>query len=143
MAFALAGLVLAVPAALLPFITVEKLGNVRTGNFVDGVFQLHAHGMPFLAVWVFICGSLAPILLLIALLANRRHVRKARSLGEALAHWTMPEVYVLAVFVSLMRLGKVVDVEINAGFWSYTAMSIALLLSWRSFRLQPPVPSAS
>lgn len=138
LAFAFAGLAFAVPAALLPFITVEKFRNVRTGNFFDSVFQLHAHGMPFLAIWVLICAGLAPFLLIAALIVGHRHPLHARSLGHALAHWTMPEVYVLAVFVSLMRLGSIVNVEINTGFWSYTAMSFALLAAWRAFRLQPP-----
>ncbi len=142
-AFALAGLAFAAPAAWVPFITVEKLGNVRTGNFIDGVIQLNAHDMPFLAAWVLICGGIAPLLLLGSLLISRRHPLPAKRLGDALVHWSMPEVYVLAVFVALTRLGSIVEVETNAGFWSYCAMSVALLLAWRAFRLQPPPePSA-
>ncbi len=134
--FALAGIAFAVPAALLPFITVEKFGNMRTGDFLAGVFALDQHGMPLLAVWVLICGGLTPLLLLTGLALGWRNPASLRWMGGAFGDWAMPDVYVLAVFVALTRLGSIVDVELNAGFWSYTAMSFALLLAWRTHRLQ-------
>jgi paraquat-inducible protein A len=141
-ALAWAGLALAVPAGLLPFITVEKLGNLRTGDFLGSVSGLADRGMPVLALWVLVCGGLAPLLLLGALLMGHRHPEETRRMGHALAHWAMPEVFVLAVFVSLTRLGSIVSAEINAGFVCYAAMALALLLAWRAFRLQPqPAPA--
>lgn len=137
-AFALAGVIFAVPAALLPFITVEKFGNVRVGDFLSSVHHLHEHGMPFLAIWVLVCGGLAPLALLVALLFSNHHAGRVRRAGETLSHWSMSEVYVLGVFIALTRLGSIVEVELNAGFWCYTAMSLALLSAWHAFRLQPP-----
>jgi paraquat-inducible protein A len=135
-AFALTGLVFAVPAALLPFITVEKLGNARSGDFLASVSALASHGMPTLAVWVLICGGLTPLLLLTVLVfARGRFSRPAILAGRALAVWAMPEVFVLAVFVALTRLNSIVDVDLNAGFWSYVALSCATLLAWRTHRL--------
>ena len=75
---------------------------------------------------------------LTALIFSRRAPERTHRIGHALAHWAMPEVYVLGTLVALTRLGSLVEVEINAGFWSYVAMSIALLLAWRAFRLQMP-----
>lgn len=138
-AFALSGLAFAVPAALLPFITVEKFGNLRTGDFLASVFALEQHGMPLVAVWVLICGGLTPLLLLAGLALGRRSPASLRWIGDAFGDWAMPDVYVLAVFIALTRLGSIVDVELNAGFWSYTAMSFALLLAWRTHRLQSNV----
>lgn len=137
-AFALTGLVFAVPAAFLPFMTVEKFGNVRSGNFLTSVSRLDDQGMPLLAIWVLVCGGLTPLFLLCALAFSRGASERTHRLGHVLAHWAMPEVYVLGTLVALTRLGSLVEVEINAGFWSYVATSIALLLSWRAFRLQLP-----
>lgn len=137
-AFALAGVIFAVPAALLPFITVEKFGNVRVGDFLSSVRRLHEHDMSLLAVWVLACGGLAPLVLLVALLFSHHHAGRVRRAGETLSHWSMPEVYVLGVFIALTRLGSIVEVELNAGFWCYAAMSLALLSAWHAFRLQPP-----
>lgn len=135
-ALAVAGLIFAAPAALLPFMTIEKYGGARSGNFLTGVASLNENGMPFLAVWVLVCGGFAPILLLAGLAASRRYPDHAQRWGRVLAHWAMPEVYVLAVLVALTRLGRIVQVELNAGLWCYTAMSLALLVAWQAFRLR-------
>lgn len=140
-ALALTGLIFAVPAALLPFMTIEKIGSARSGNFLTGVASLNENGMPLLAVWVLVCGGLAPLLLLAALAAGRHYPDHAQRWGRVLAHWAMPEVYVLAVLVALTRLGRIVQVELNAGLWCYTAMSLALLAAWQAFRLSLPQSS--
>ena len=140
-ALALTGLIFAAPAALLPFMTIEKLGSARSGNFLTGVASLNENGMPFLAVWILVCGGLAPLLLLAALAVSRHYPDHAQRWGRVLAHWAMPEVYVLAVLVALTRLGRIVHVEVNAGLWCYTAMSLALLAAWQAFRLRLPESS--
>ena len=140
-ALALTGLILAAPAALLPFMTIEKFGSARSGNFLTGVASLNENGMPFLAVWVLVCGGFAPLLLLAAIAAGRHYPDHAQRWGRVLAHWAMPEVYVLAVLVALTRLGRIVQVEVNAGLWCYTAMSLALLAAWQAFRLSLPQSS--
>lgn len=150
LAFAVTGLILAVPALSLPFITVAKFGNVRVNLLSSGSGALWDDGMGVLAVWVFICSALGPVLLfatMIALLAGRTRegfapVRLHRAL-HALEHWAMPEVYVLAVLVALFKLGTLVNVFIEPGFWCYTAMSIVLLLAWRSFEFETTTRGAA
>jgi paraquat-inducible protein A len=145
--FTLTGLILAVPALLLPFITAGKFGQERGGLLLTGVEGLWDNGMPVLAIWVLLCGAVAPILLL-AILAwglLRRRLNGAQRSSEllsgtahAMSYWAIPEVHVLAVLVSLMKLGSVVDVRIGAGFWCYIGMSVSLLLAWRGFMLKAP-----
>ena len=110
---------------------------------MSGVNSLHAYGMPLVAIWVLLCGALVPLALLGALAIGRPHGFLLK-MEAALAHWAMPEVYVLAVLVALTRLGTLVDVELNAGFWSYLAMSVFLMIASRAQRLNPastPLPS--
>lgn len=146
LAFAVTGAALAIPAALLPFITVDKLGREHTGLLTTGAVALWNDDMRLLAIWVVLCGLAAPALLLGTLgwvLARAR----ARSqepvaagawlrLVHAVEHWAMPEVHVLAVLVALIKLGSLVNVHIGPGFWCYIAMSAALLVAWRSFDLE-------
>jgi paraquat-inducible protein A len=145
LAFAVTGAALAFPATLLPFITVDKLGREHTGFLATGAIALWEAGMRLLGVWVALCGVAAPALLLGALvwgLARARFGRQAppggawRRLIHALEHWAMPEVHVLAVLVALIKLGSLVNVHIGPGFWCYVAMSVALLVGWRSFDLE-------
>jgi paraquat-inducible protein A len=140
-------LILAIPALFLPFITAGKFGQERGGLLFSGVEGLWDHGMRLLAVWVLLCGAVAPIALLgilaaLLLPARRRFMEKSSQFlmraAHAVAYWAIPEVQVLAVLVALMKLGSVVNVTIGPGFWFYSGMSISLILAWRSFTLSPP-----
>lgn len=106
LACALGGLLLAVPATLLPFVTVSKLANERVGLLFTGISALWEQGMRLLAVWVLICGTIVPWLLLGTLATLLLPARLGRTppaprllsaTVRALEHWLMPEVQVLAV----------------------------------------------
>jgi len=142
LAFTVAGLLLAAPAALLPFITAGKLGDTQTGRVFTGVGGLWRNGMHLLAVWVLLCGTVVPAALLTVLAGLLLPARFGRApfqprlllrAARALSDWAMPEVQVLAVLVALMKLGNLVDLTIGPGFWFYCAATFACLFAWRSF----------
>jgi paraquat-inducible protein A len=149
LACGVAGLILAVPAGLLPFVTVSKLANERTGHLLTGVGTLWEDGMRLLAVWVAACGALAPLLLLgtlVGLLAPTRFgwepvaPRSLALAARAVEHWAMPEVQVLAVLVAMVKLHTLVGVHIGPGFWCYAALSFVTLAGWRSYELDSAAP---
>jgi paraquat-inducible protein A len=138
--FSVTGLILAVPACLLPFMGAGKLGDQRTSILFTGVGALWSDGMRSLALLVLFCGGVVPILLLsslVILLAPGRFYflmfakAELSRLSSFLERWAIPEVQVLAVLVALMKLGSQVHVTIGAGFWCYCAMSLSLLLALR------------
>lgn len=140
--FSITGLILALPAALLPFVNAGKLGDVRVSHLFTGVGALWNNGMRTLAVLVFLCGALLPVALLgtMALLHVPAHLRgRAANIRllprtiRVLEHWAFPEVQVLAVLVALMKLGDLVDLAVGPGFWCYCAMAVCLVLAQRSF----------
>lgn len=145
LAFGLAGLLLAPPAVLLPFVIVHKFGAQQVTWLFSGVGEMWNQGMHWLGLWVIVCGIVAPTLLLGTLLmllargpdsswlAQRPFWRAVRALEK----WAMPEVQVLAVLVAFTKLGSVVDVSLGGGFWCYAAMSLSFLFAWRSFELDP------
>lgn len=144
--FAITGLILAAPAALLPFVTAGKVGAVRLSVLFTGVEGLWGGGMRSLAVLVILCGGLLPVALLAILGAVHAPSRlglSEASLGQLirtarfLEHWAIPEVQVLAVLVALTKLGSVVDVTVGPGFWCYSAMALSLLLSQHSLTMDP------
>jgi paraquat-inducible protein A len=149
--FSITGLILALPAALLTFVSAGKLGAERLSLLFTGVGSLWDGGMRALAVLVLLCGGLIPLALLATLAAVHAPARlgwpKARfeplfRAAKVLEHWALPEVQVLAVLVALMKLGSVVDVTIGPGFWCYCAMALSLLIAQHSFDFDSAAPRA-
>jgi paraquat-inducible protein A len=155
MAFALSGLFLALPALLLPFVTLQQFGHVRTTHLTVGFTGLWSHGLSSLGAWVLLCGALAPLALLLLIVvilstegrqAWEKWNGRLRRLAEAVQYWAMPEVQVLGIMVAFLKLGSVVTVKVGPGLWCYGAASLCLLIAWRRFTLQPaanraePVP---
>jgi paraquat-inducible protein A len=142
LAWALTGLILWVPANLLPIVSVSQLGTTHHSLLFTGATALWREGMPWIAVLVTLCGIVAPLLLLLALLFLLVPItlsRPSARLGlvvrwlHALELWSIPEVYLLAVLVAFIKLGDVVHAEPAAGLGCHVAMSLALLIAWRRF----------
>jgi paraquat-inducible protein A len=142
LAFAVSGLILGVPACLLPFISAGKFGDERVSLLFTGVGALWDNGMRAIAMLVLLCGGLMPMGLLMAMaviLAPERFKRFAGdtdgflTMAGLFERWAIPEVQVLAVLVALLKLGSVVNVALGPGFWCYCGMALALLCATRSF----------
>lgn len=147
--FSLTGLILAVPATLLPFVGAGKLGNERMSYLFTGIGALWGGGMQGVAVLVFLLGGLLPIALLCILAClhapgvfglredGAAHLYRA---ARTLEHWAIPEVQVLAVLVAIMKLGNIVEVTVGPAFWCYCAMALSLILAQQSFNFESPSP---
>ena len=144
--FSLTGLLLAIPALLLPFVTLEKFGRERITILTVGFEGFWSHGFESMGVWVLLCGTLAPfclLTLLVAVLLTDRMSQlhewntRLRRWTHGVEYWAMPEVQVLGVMVAFFKLGSIVDVVVGPGLWCYSAASLFTLLAWRRFNLQP------
>lgn len=142
LAWVLTGLILWVPANLLPTVVLSQLGNTRESLLITGTRSLWNQGMPEVAGLVMLCGIMAPLLLLLALTAVLLPIALGRPFApvrfllrwvHVLELWSIPEVYLLAVLVAFLKLGDIVDAEPSAGLWCYAAMTVALLVAWRRF----------
>ena len=136
------GLIMALPASLLPFVTAGKLGAERVSFLFTGVGALWESGMRALGGLVLLAGGALPVALLTAigllhlnarcpaLLRERPAILRSASFLQESA---IPEVQVLAVLVALVKLGSLVSVTLGPGFWCYCAMSLCLLAVERSY----------
>jgi paraquat-inducible protein A len=142
LAWVITALILWVPANLLPIVGVSQLGNTHESLMITGAIKLWTQDMAWVAVLVIICGILAPLVLLLSLLATLLPIALGRPTAQlsvvigwlrTFQLWSIPEVYLLAVAVSFIKLGSLVRAEPAAGLWCYSAMSLALLIAWRRF----------
>jgi paraquat-inducible protein A len=145
LALALTALILAVPAALMPFVTLARFGNVRISHLLSGSEQLWRFHMSSLSIWVLFCGVVAPLLeitfLALILTWWRRdaadHSNPWVKAAHQLQHWAMPEIHVLAVLVSFFKIGSMAQTTTGPGFYCYAAAALAMLAAWQTYTLEP------
>jgi len=144
--FALTGLILFVPAVLLPLVGADELGNRRVSLLLTGVGALWGGGMHWLSFLVLFCGAVLPAALFVALIGlygppglSRRWIGRPAlvQVAKTLGTWAYPEVQVLAVVVGVIKLHSLAQLEIGPGFWCYCGMTGSLWLARRDFEFTP------
>jgi paraquat-inducible protein A len=147
LAFAIAATVLLVMANSFPFLQLKAGGLEKVMTLPRSAVELYDDGYASLAVLVLgpIVGIPALMLAtLLALLLPLRRSRPARWLVSAakvlflLSPWSMAEVFVIGVLVSLVKIGAMATVVIGISFWAYVGFAIcftACLASLDRFEL--------
>jgi paraquat-inducible protein A len=116
-------LLVLIPAVLLPFMSIVKLGRMDTYSLVGGIRQLAADDQWLLVAIIFVFSLVFPIAkLLFILVATSSLVRipwKTRTLLHDMAthtaKYSMLDVFVIAVLVVVIKLAKTTEVHIRSG----------------------------
>jgi paraquat-inducible protein A len=137
-AFSLTALIFYLPANLFPFMTVELYGNRNSATIWGGIVDLANSGSWFIAIVVFLASLLIPLLKLLILfyLAFTAHRKKHPAFKtklyhfvEAIGRWSMLDIFLLAVLVALMKLGKFTTVEPEIGSGLFLLVVIFTMLA--------------
>lgn len=140
--FSLASLILYFPSNLYPIITAEYHGLHSETTIAQGIRGLWHHQQYFIAGLVFCTSLLSPALKIIGLLfislsLNWTRWRRARTwvyqLIRVIDPWNMLEVFLLAIAVSMIEMGRVATVHPGRGVFSFTAVVALTLLATLSF----------
>jgi paraquat-inducible protein A len=145
-AFLIAAAILYVPANLLTVMRTDSLFGSEDHTILGGVVELWNDGSWDLAAIVFIASIVVPILkmLVLAVLAItvqrhshwRRHERaRLYRMLDAVGHWSMLDVYVVALLVGLVRFRGIAEVLPGPGIAAFGAVVVLTLLS--SLSLDP------
>jgi paraquat-inducible protein A len=133
LAFAMAAGVLLVMANSFPFLALEAKGLEKVMTLPRTAVELYEDGYATLAVLVLgpIVGIPALMLgALVALLVPLRRGRPAPWLVPAgrllflLNPWSMVEVFVIGVLVSLVKIGAMATVVMGISFWAYVGFAL-------------------
>lgn len=142
--FSLAALLLYAPANLFPVLRMEFHG-IRTENTVwDGCVTLFLEGQWFIAGVVFAASIVIPFLKLASLLflvtttkynlgVGKRMRTRLHSAIEFVGPWAMLDVFLLAILVSLVKLGRIATVLPGPGVLAFASVVILTILASASF----------
>ncbi len=143
-ALAMACLVLFLVANLSHFMSFSLHGRVQEAHILTGVLELYRGGLMGLALLVFLTSFLAPLMNILLLLALAgpiyfgkapRYLPVAFRLYEGLCPWAMVSVYLLGVFVAIVKLADLASTPIGLGF--YALIALMLLMTATQARFDP------
>jgi paraquat-inducible protein A len=143
-AFALAALMFYWPANVYPILRMDLYGVHSDNTVFEGAMSLFEHGERMVAVIVFLASLVIPALKLLGLLylvtstyfrsPRRRLTRTWVHRGiDAIGPWAMLDVFLLAILVSLVKLGQLATVLPGRGLAAFTAVVVLTILATASF----------
>lgn len=119
-AAALGALILYFPAILLPILEIEKLGHHHQASLLGGTIDLLLQGSWFVGLVVLVCSIVLPLVKLLALLelsrigvTHRRHRAWTYRVVEWAGRWSMMDVLLLALLVTLVKLRDLVQFRLG------------------------------
>ncbi|MDR3418895.1 MAG: PqiA/YebS family transporter subunit [Nevskia sp.] len=143
-AFLIAAAILYVPANVLPVMRTSTLLDSQNNTILSGVVELWENGAWDLAVIVFTASIAVPLVKIscMALLlvgSGRRSLRWQRErtriyrLVEFIGRWSMLDVFVVALLLSLVRFGILAQVQAGAGIVAFCAVVVLTMLATMSY----------
>lgn len=133
LALSLTGLILIVPANLLPIVGIKIFGNSQDGNLWTGVSTLFKEDMWSVALLVMLTSVLLPIvnLGLAFLISFHLFTGKPNSYLalwmrwlQHLNEWAMLEVYALGIIVACVKLAGMADLKFGMGLYAFIGLIV-------------------
>ena len=136
--------ILYIPANLLPIMTVNFLGNGMPATIMEGVIELiNADMLPVAAV-VFIASILVPTFKLIGIALLLYSIQRHQPLSarqrivmyrfiEWIGRWSMLDIFVIAILVTLVNFGNLASIEANLGAAAFACVVVLTMLAAVTF----------
>jgi paraquat-inducible protein A len=143
-AFMAAAAALYIPSHILPVMTMVELGTVERHTIIGGMMYFWESGAYPIAIVIFTASILIPFLKIGALAwlcaaATGHTHRKPERLGklfwftELLGRWSMIDIFVVGIMVSLVQVGNYMTVTPGPGALAFAGVVILTMFSAMSF----------
>jgi paraquat-inducible protein A len=137
-------ILLYIPANILPIMHTHVLGSDQPSTILSGVILLWKMGSYPIAIIIFIASLFIPAAKIVILCglnysvqARHQHASSERifwyRITEFVGRWSMIDVFVVAVLVSLIQLGNVMNVLPGHAVLAFCGMVICTMLAAISF----------
>lgn len=136
LALSITGLLLFLPAILMPLFTFRLFGLHTEANVLQSITTLHTSGFYFVAVMVAFTTVLFPLLrmgLLFVIsfsLKKRVYFSQLPRLFRIYIHfeeWGMLDVYLIGIMVALIKMYSLMDVQYQLGFFTFFTLVFILM----------------
>jgi paraquat-inducible protein A len=143
-ALVIAAMIFYVPANLFPILDLQSLGRGQPATILEGVQELIASDMIPIAILVFVASFTVPTLKLVAMMIMLASVHRGWTgrlrdrtrlyrIVDVIGRWSMIDVFMLSVLVSLVQLGFVATVRPEIGAVCFAAVVVLTMLAAASF----------
>jgi len=135
LALSLAGLVLFMLANAYPFLALKMESQIHQTNLITGIIVLYTQGMQPLAILVLLTTILAPLAQLLGMLyvlLPLKHDRVPPKFApifrflRILETWSMMEVFMLGILVSVVKLAKMAQIVPGVAIFSFFGLIVVL-----------------
>lgn len=144
-ALVVTGLILYVPANVLPVMTITITGQVEPLTVMGGVQELYDSGLAPIAGIVFIASVFIPFAKLASLcwlLLTQGHEKYQRQRAglrriiHAIGSWSMIDIFLLSILVAVGQLGILASVQAEPGALFFAAVLICTIAATEIYRPQ-------
>jgi len=158
MALSLTGLLLYIPANFAPLLTFEILGIESRASLFKGTMSMFGQGQYGVGLMVTLCGFVFPFIVLALLFYvssglyfNRSFpwMPQALCLYHHLKEWAMSDVYLIGIFITIIKMRHMAAITSNVGFFCFIGVVLATIAAQASLnhqafwsRLDPGTPVA-
>ncbi len=143
-ALLITAMILYIPANVLPIMAVSFWGDGQPDTILSGVMQLLKAGLWPLALLIFVASIVIPVLKLIILILllvsintkaqwHPKDRTKLYRFTEFVGRWSMVDVFVIAILVTLVQFGNTASVSPDLGALSFAAVVILTMFAANSF----------
>lgn len=125
LALAVTGLILYIPANILPIMEISKFGVITKDTILSGVISLSQHDMIPIAVIVFTASIVIPLFKILGMIYINLSVRQSwkkekkntlrlYKLVEVIGKWSILDIYIIALMAALVKEESIAYVEAGA-----------------------------
>ncbi len=143
-ALVIAAAVMYIPANVLPIMSIRELGVLTESTILQGLVQFWNAGSYPIALVIFAASILIPILKIGSLIwlcaAAKGYVpHSARTLGkvywitELLGRWSMVDIFVVSILVTMVQLGNYMRMTPGPGALAFAGVVILTMFAAMSF----------
>ncbi len=136
LAISLTGLLLFLPANFMPLLTFDVLGMQSSASLFNSTLSMFHQGQYFVGLMVLLCGFVFPLLLLGLFFSVSFGISRGwryRWLAEnlkAIHHlreWAMPDVYLIGVFVTIIKMSHMAEIDFNIGLFCFIGLVLCTI----------------